>query len=210
MDENLKRLFTDNSMKDKIRKKLPFLFQLAELESSRAGNVGMQVGSKREEILVALLIYKFGEEHVQTNIPITEPEIDVILFGNPISIKTISGPKPYGVKLIWTVDSKKAELFLKTWQPKYDMILAHINWGSEGALYYIPKEVQDYVFNRLGRDKYIKLPKQGTNPRGVELSNDATSMLIHSNKILSIQIKWRKVPIDYHPFKRWVELWSES
>jgi hypothetical protein len=210
MDENLKVLFTDNSIITKIRKKLPYLFQLAELESSRAGKIGMQVGSKREEILSALLIYKFGEDNVETNIPINEPEIDVKLFGNPISIKTISGREPKGVKLIWTVDSKKARSFLETWRPKYDMILAHINWGSTGALYYIPKETQEDVFDRLGREKYIKLPKQDTNPRGVELSDDAIRMLVKSDKTLSISIEWRKEKINYSPFKRWVELWGDS
>jgi hypothetical protein len=34
---------------DKIRKRLPYLFQLAELESSRAGKIGMEVGSLREK-----------------------------------------------------------------------------------------------------------------------------------------------------------------
>ena len=210
MDKNLMLLFTDESIIGKIRNKLPYLFQLAELESSRAGKIGMQVGSKREEILSALLIYKFGENNVETNIPITEPEVDVKLFGNPISIKTISGREPNGVKLIWTVDSEKAKLFLETWRPKYDMILAHINWGSSGALYYIPTEVQENVFDILGREKYIKLPKQGTNPRGVELSNDATRMLVDSDKALAISIEWKKTQIDYSPFKRWVELWSDS
>jgi len=51
----------------------------------------MEVGSLRERIIVALLIYKFGEENVKTDIPITEPEVDVKLFNQPISIKTITG-----------------------------------------------------------------------------------------------------------------------
>jgi len=78
----------------KIQAKLPELFYLAELESSRAGKVGMEVGSARERILIAPLIYKFGQENVETNLPITEPEEDVKVFGNPISIKTISRYKP--------------------------------------------------------------------------------------------------------------------
>ncbi len=57
---------------------MPYLFHLAELENSRAGKVGMEIGSLRERIVVSLLIYKFGEENVETEIPITEPEIDSI------------------------------------------------------------------------------------------------------------------------------------
>jgi len=45
----------------------------------------MEVGSVREKIIVALLIYKFGKENVETEIPITEPEVDVKLFGTPLS-----------------------------------------------------------------------------------------------------------------------------
>ena len=67
--------------------RLPHLFYLAELDSSRAGKIGMEVGSLRERIIVALLINKFGEDNVVSNIPITESEVDVILHDKPISIK---------------------------------------------------------------------------------------------------------------------------
>jgi hypothetical protein len=84
-------IFEDEALIVKIQKRLPYLFELAELESSRAGKVGMEVGSLREKIIIALLIYKFGEKNVETEIPITEPEVDVKLFGYPISIKTVTG-----------------------------------------------------------------------------------------------------------------------
>jgi hypothetical protein len=58
----LLEIFEDEMLVNKIKKRLPYLFQLAELESSRAGKVGMKVGSLREKILVALLIYKFEEK----------------------------------------------------------------------------------------------------------------------------------------------------
>ncbi len=93
MAGNLIKIFEDKQLLEKIQKRLPYLFQLAELESSRAGKTGMEVGSIRERIIVALLIYKFGEANVETEIPITEPEVDVKLFGEPISIKTITGIK---------------------------------------------------------------------------------------------------------------------
>jgi hypothetical protein len=49
--------------------------------------------------------------NVETKIPITKPEVDAKLFGNPISIKTITGKGLSGVKLIWTVDAQKAKEF---------------------------------------------------------------------------------------------------
>jgi len=90
MSNRLIEIFNDEKLVEKIKSRLPHLFQLAELESSRAGNTGMEVGSVRERIIVALLIYKFGEANVETEIPITEPEVDAKLFGEPVSIKTIS------------------------------------------------------------------------------------------------------------------------
>ena len=110
MSSRLIEIFEDRKLVTKIKNKLPYLFQLAELESSRAGRIGMEVGSLRERIIVALLIYKFGKANVETEIPITEPEVDVKLFGVPISIKTITG-KFSGVKLLWTVDAQKAREF---------------------------------------------------------------------------------------------------
>ena len=65
--------FEDEPLRQKLRKKLSHLFHIAEIESSRAGKIGMAVGSARERILISLLTYKFGEENVGTKIPITEP-----------------------------------------------------------------------------------------------------------------------------------------
>ncbi len=103
---HLKEIFEDEKLIEKIRRRLPYMFQLAELESSRAGKIGMEVGSLRERIIVALLIYKFGEANVETEIPITEPEVDVKLFGEPVSIKTITGKGFGGVILVWPADSE--------------------------------------------------------------------------------------------------------
>lgn len=208
MNNHLLDLFSDISLVAKIRDKLPYLFQLAELESSRAGKIGMEVGSVREKVITALLIYKYGESNVESNLPITEPEVDVKLFNNPISIKTISGREPSGVKLIWTVDAEKAKYFLETWRPNYDLLFVHINWSALGGLYYIPLEVQNHVFKKMGRDEYIKLPKLGTNPRGVEISNKALRAAINDDRTKSVEINWIKESIDYDPFKKWVDLWS--
>jgi len=114
---DITNLFTDPEIVAKIQARLPGLFYLAELENSRAGRVGMEVGSAREKILIALLIYKFGLENVETNISITEPEVDVKVFGNPISIKTLTGKKLGTVKLIWTVDAEQALRFSREYNP---------------------------------------------------------------------------------------------
>ncbi len=85
MSSRLIEIFEDENLINKIKRRLPYLFRIAELESSRAGKIGMEVGSLRERIIAALLIYKFGERNVETEIPITKREVDVKLFAQPIS-----------------------------------------------------------------------------------------------------------------------------
>ena len=210
MSSRLIEIFEDEKLVKRIKNKLPYLFQLAELESSRAGKVGMEVGSLRERIIIALLIYKFGEENVETEIPITEPEVDVRLFGKPISIKTITGKSFSGVKLIWTVDAQKAREFKESYYPHYDILLVQINWGGVGGFYYIPVEAQQKLFDRIGRNEYIKLPKPGTNPRGVEITKGALTSLVKDDLSKSIEISWQKTEIGYNPYKRWVDYWRED
>jgi len=207
MTSKISELFSDKVLVQKVQTKLSKLFQLAELESSRAGKVGMEVGSVREKILIALLIYKFGENNVETEIPITEPEIDVKVFGNPISIKTITSKNFCNVKLIWTVDAEQALLFSRKYQPTCDMILAQINWGNDGGLYYFPKIIQIEVLNDMGRENYIKLPKAGTNPRGVEMTASALRNLATHEKTLKIPVKWSKETIESKVYRRWIEMW---
>ena len=136
--------------------------------------------------------------------------MDVELFGHPISIKTITGTGFSGVKLIWTVDSQKAREFLENYSPRCDILLVQIVWKSKGGFYYIPLETQERLFEKIGRERYIKLPKPGTNPRGVEISKEALSSLVLDEESKVIEIDWQKSEIDYHPYKRWVDYWKED
>ena len=210
MSRYLVEIFEDEELVGKIKRRLPYLLQLAELESSRAGKTGMEVGSLREKIIVALLIYKFGEANVETEIPITEPEVDVKLFGDPVSIKTITGKGLAGVKMVWTVDAQKAKEFCENYYPQCDMLLVQINWNDTGGFYYIPLNVQKRVFDRLGRNNYIRLPRSGTNPRGVEVTKEALSNLVGDNESRSILINWQRTKIEFNPYKRWVDLWRKD
>jgi len=210
MSSRLKEIFKDKKLVNRIKTRLPYLFQLAELESSRAGKIGMEVGSLREKIIIALLIYKFGVANVETEIPITEPEVDVRLFSESVSIKTITGRGFSGVKLIWTVDAQKAREFRETYYPHCDILLVQINWGSTGGFYYIPLEAQKRIFDKVGREGYIKLPKPGTNPRGVEITKEALSSLIKDEMSKVIEIYWQKAKADYNPYKRWIDYWRKD
>ncbi len=84
-------------------------------------------------------------ENVETEIPITEPEVDVKLFGERISIKTITGGSFSGVKLIWTVDAQKAKEFRESYFPGSHLLLIQVNWNKYGGFFFIPLEVQKEI-----------------------------------------------------------------
>jgi len=210
VNSHLIEIFEDEELKTKIQKKLPYLFNIAELESSRARKIGMQVGSLRENVIIALLIYKFGGENIETGIPITEPEVDLRLFGQPVSIKTITGKGFSGVKLIWTVDTQKARQFRENYYPRCDTLFVQVNWDAMGGFYYLPLEVQRKVFNGIGKTGYIKLPKPGTNPRGVEITKEALEAIVTDKESKIIEIYWQRTKIDYNPYQRWVDHWKKE
>lgn len=217
MNSKAIEIFEDEVLRERIKDKLPHLFSIAELESSRAGKIGMEVGSTREKILIALLIYKFGERNVETQIPITETEVDVRLFEHPVSIKTITGSG--GVKVIWTVDAPKALEFFNSYTPSCEILLVQIKWDLKetdiqkgvhpGGLFLIPAETQRRVLRQIGKEKYLKLPKVGTNPRGVEISKEGLTMLLQGKDTKCIEIIWRHSKMEYNPYKRWVDYWKE-
>jgi len=105
---------------------------------------------------------------------------------------------------------KKAKEFSESYYPHCDILLVQINWNDIGEFYYVPLDVQKRIFDRLGRKNYIKLPKPGTNPRGVEITKEALSGLIKDSMSKKIVINWQKTKIEFDPYKRWVELWSED
>lgn len=209
-------LLDDEQICDKIRQRLPYLFALAELEASRAGRVGMEVGTLREQILVALLVYKFGEENVSLDIPITMPEVDVMVFGRPLSIKTVTAKSKVvpAVKVVWTVDWQKVQEFVEGYHPKSDMLLVIVRWESEGGFYLIPQNAQKEVFDRMGRENYLRIPKRGTNPRGVEISREAIAQLICHHQTRGLTIEWRRHAVTSEverrltPYKRWLHYWQ--
>ena len=157
-----------------------------------------------------VLIHKFGLENVQTDLPIHESEVDVIVNGNPISIKTITGKQIGAFKLIWTVDRRQAIRFGNEYLPTCDILLAHINWGGDGGLHFFPEELQTQVLRQLGRDEYLTLPKPGTNPRGVEMSKKAVRVLSGHLQSLTIPVQWDKREIRFDPYEHWLELWEQD
>lgn len=171
----------------------------------------MEIGSVREQIIIALLISQFGIDNIETDIAITQNEVDVLVFDKPISIKTITNNKPSSVKVIWTVDSNKVIEFIDNYKVECDMLYIHINWDGEGGLYLFTKKAQEDVLDTLTINRYFKLPKLGTNSRGIELSKDAINYLIQNELTMSIPVTWSREDItDHKTYSRWLELWKEK
>jgi len=143
------------------------------------------------------------------DLPIHEPEIDVIVRDTPISIKTMTGKQISSVKLIWTVDREKAIEFSQSYEPGCDMFFAHVNWDGEGGLYYFTKDLQTSVLVEKGRAEYVKVPKPGTTPRGVEISTQAIRISAEHPQGMKITVKWEKKEIQFDPHKHWLDLWEQ-
>lgn len=207
------KLFDDNLIIKRVKNKLPHLFQLAELESSRNGKIGMEIGSVRERILIALLMYKFGIDIVNPDIPITAPEVDVYVDNTPLSIKTMTtkSDRFSSVKLIWTVDHQKAIEFRNTYIPSCDMLLAKIRWNGNGKLLLFSKESQQKILKDIGRDRYIKIPKENTNARGVEITAEALTLLEKCEDTRCIEINFVRERIDYREvYTKWLDAWRDE
>lgn len=170
----------------------------------------MEVGSLRERILVALLIYRFGRDNVETDIPITEHELDVKVYGQGLSIKTLTTrtPRIGPAKAIWTVDAQRSGEFARDFVPRWDYLIAHVVWGGRGGLYYVPVEAQRAVLRDLGRERYLKLPRSGTNPRGVEISAEAMTRLVRHAAARRIPVDWKRPDTADDAYDRWVEYWT--
>lgn len=127
----------------------------------------------------------------------------------PLSIKTITGRG--GVKLIWTVDRQKLLEFHDNYSPKCDILLVRIQWDKDAkSLFLIPLKIQNKIFKKRGKNGYIKLPPEGTNPRGAEFNKEALELLLNDPETKSITINWQRSKIDLNPYQKWVDYWSRK
>jgi len=194
----------------KIKSELPKLFLIAELESSRGGKAGMQAGSVRETIIIAILMHEFGKSNIDGENPITTKEKDVVVFGEEISIKTKTGLSYSGIKIVWTNDLEQVRKFIKNYKPSTSLIFVQINWGSTGFLHYIPLEVQNDIFSNLNINNYLRPPPLGKNGRGIEITSKALKLLVNDPRTIKIPIEFpSKDSMEINPFERWIELLSD-
>ena len=202
-------LFTP-PFRERITKVLPTLFNMVELENRRGKKLGMEVGTARERVLIALCMYVYGSDKIEFP-PSTSPELDVLVNGHPVSIKTKSSSGLNGVKLVWTVDWEKIDAFLASYHPSSDVLYVNILWNKTGGFSLIPRHVQAQILQDIGIDRYVKIPPRGTNPRGVEISREALGLLLHHGDTQSLPIVWPRDPsllVERALYGRWIELWD--
>ena len=204
-----KDIFTSVEFQDLIKSKLPKLFEIAEVESTRGGKIGMEVGILRERVLTSFFISKVGEDNVDSDSSATENSKDVQVNGDDISIKTFTGSGYSGVKIFWTSDTESAKRVMDTYTPKFDLIVANINWGSnKGGLYYVDKQNQRQGMDSDGRNKFLKI-SSGSNNRGITYGTDVLKKLLNHENTLKIEIDWVKTNEKFNIFERWVKLINE-
>jgi len=185
--------FNDPVFKKMVQGKLPKLFKEAQTEAETYSNT-MAVGLHRKKKIIGLLIKFLGSTKVDDVFSTKMSELDVRIDNHEISIKTISNNN--ALKITWTTESKKVALLMKEYIPRYDIILAKINWDMKdiyqpSGLFFIPKDTQKNILYKLGRNNYIKPPKEGTNAKGIQLTKQAFKELLADNDTLHIDVDWK-------------------
>ena len=115
--------------RDRVVKVLPTLSNVVELENRRGKKLGMEVGTARERVIIALFMYVYGSDKVEFP-PTTSPELDVLVNGHPVSIKTKSTSGLGGVELVWTVDWDAIDTFLASYQPSRPACFTSTSFGG--------------------------------------------------------------------------------
>lgn len=91
------------------------------------------------------------------------------------------------------------------------MLIAKIHWNGNGKLLLFSKESQNKVLKEIGRDAYIKLPRQNTNSRGVEISKEALEILENYHDTRCIDICFAREKMDYREiYTKWLDAWRDE
>ena len=218
-----------NKKKDFLSIIIPKLFRIVHKENSRGGKIGMEAGKGRERALISLFKQLIStEQKIDGDMPDTFPEGDCIFKGikknELISIKTYTGngikSGTDGIKICWTSDKDSCKKFVKDYLPIANILIINIprhnkqnKWDNKQTfLYYIFLETQLKIIEKLNNKNYLKIPKKGTNSRGICLSKNAIKELFNNKNTIKIPIRWNgeRIDKDYDPEKRWKILVQEE
>ena len=200
MINTLRDLLTDEKTIGHFVSGLPEAFEMvaAELPSNPA------IGLLREQVIVGFLMAKLGSDKVKVADSNTQRDYDLLIDSLPLSLKTITGQG--GLKILWTVDQVRVAKELKSYQPKSDLLLIRIFWGSRvKSVFYIPITAQQETRAHLGQD-YLHVGT-GTNHRGIEISKKAINRLESHAATIALEVEWRKQGLGFKPYERWEAFW---
>lgn len=205
-------IFENEKMIYVIQNRLPYIVYAFNQEYSRGNATGMEVGIPREKTLVALLKLWF-QDSINENVRVNASSGDMQANTTDVSIKTLSGSSTtitQGVKTGWTVDKKRINDFIASYEPHEEILFLHIVWQNPdqttvyekyGGLYYIPKEVVQDIYNHyIGRHiDFFQKPKDGKNSRGLMYQSYVMNSMIKHEDTRCIRIYFREpegIPLD--------------
>ncbi len=204
MNQCLRDLFLNPVRRNRFARGLPTAF--AMVKQRMPGNPA--VGILREHVITGYLVAEFGQEKVQVPEKGNERSYDVVLCGEKLSIKTITGD--VGFKILWTADTEKVYREIDTgYEPTHDILLINIFWDElKDSVFYIPLSAQQSVFNCIGRSNYLS-SATGTNNRGIEIRKRAVKELKAHSNTFRMSVMWVPDHTKYpEPWDEWVKYWN--
>ncbi len=216
MNRVLVKLFRDENYVKLLQENLPRAFEVADAESRRmqqrrGGNtyesVGQEVGIVRERILIAYFRHTLGDMNV--DLPRANTTMrDVIIFDNPLEIKTVTGNGQ--VKVKWTADAESAQRDINTFEFRSDLLLVRIWWNEKkDSLFYIPLDVLQEIAHKYTSSADFLSGSKGTNNRGINIRQSFLNSAEKHKDTLRIQINWIRREIRIDPMARWMAYWAD-
>lgn len=204
MNKCIVNLFNDNKKAKKLVKGLPKAFEMVNLELP--GNPA--VGILREYAIIGFFRNEFHKTEIEIPDRGDVRGFDVVICNHKLSIKTVT--KNGDIKVLWTADNDKVDEEIEgNYKPDCDIFLVQIYWNKiRNSIFYIPREVQSEVFNKLGSNDYLKSSKS-TNNRGIILSKEAKNLLLSNEHTLKLEVNWEKIGLNYTPYAKWEDFWKK-
>lgn len=203
MGNAISQLLTNPVYSKIIQEKLPPAFQTVECELK--GNPA--VGLLREQVILGMLIAFLGEDKIKLVDSGVNPDIDCYCDSEPLSIKTVSGSG--GIRMKWTSNAVKAKQFMDSHKPTGNLLIVRIIWDEYGSMRFIPLDVQQDTFNRLGIKQYLDY-RGSTNTRGVNLSPKAEQAINSHSNCVSLPILWSRSKSVVNPIDKWTDYWRKQ
>ena len=189
--------FYNEKLVSMVKNSLPKLFKTAEIETTRGGKIGMEVGVLRERILISMLIKSFGPENVETDLSSNENSKDTRIFEDNLSIKTFTNSGYGGLKIFWASDNGSVSKALESYKPQHHLMISQICWGTnKGGLFLVPLSVQNELFDKVGSNGYLKV--NGGNNRGISIQTEVLKTMLLHKDTKKIQVEWNtpEIKID--------------